>query len=190
MLWFVNSCCSGNTASDGTIRRAVDGAMEPVSSGESSSGTRGWPCSLNTRIHESLAFMEIRFSAHLSSCFLCMGSIVLAAGFGLSCQAWVVILVIVKFWTKNHMCVLGKGPKKGLSATAEKCPERGHMWRMIYGCCGCNQVAILPQCFPRSAVANFITFADVFFGFCFCRFHLKTTIAPPLRVIEAARRRQ
>lgn len=112
------------------------------------------------------------------------------AGFVLSYQDWVVILIIVKFWTKNHMCVLGKGPKKGSSATAEKCPERGHMWRMIYGCCECNQVAILPQCFPRSAVANFIIFAHVFFGFCFCRFHLKVTIAPPLWVMGAARRRQ
>lgn len=78
-----------------------------------------------------------------------------------------VILIIVKFRTKNHMGVLGKVPKKGSSATAEKCPERGQMWRMIYGCCACNQVAILPQCFHRSAVANFIVFANVFFVFVF-----------------------
>lgn len=62
------------------------------------------------------------------------------------------------------MCVLGKVPEKGSSATAEKCPERGQMWGMIYGCCGCNQVARVPQCFHSAALANFIIFADVFWG--------------------------
>ena len=85
------------------------------------------------------------------------------------------------------MCILGKVPKKGSSATAEKPPARGRMWTMIYGRWGCNQVAILPQGFHRSAVANFIMFAGVFSGFCFCGFLLKITIAPPSRILEVER---
>lgn len=83
-----------------------------------------------------------------------------------------------------HVCC-GKRTPKGSPAASEKCPERGQMLGLICGCCGCNQVAILPQRFYRPPVAKLIIFADVFFGFCFCRFLLKIAIAPPWRVMEA-----
>ena len=84
------------------------------------------------------------------------------------------------------MCILGKVPKKRSPATPEKCAERGQIGGMIYGRCGCNQVAALPHCFYRLPVANLIMFAGVFFGFCFCRVLLKIAAAPPQRVTGAA----